>query len=571
MLSDDACHIADINARMMNNVQKRGQEDSVKVLHLSSVAAALTAFMASTSINAEDFVAEAPISAVKIHRNYGAIVTRSFTMDLPAGDHTITVPGLTDRLEKGYALRANIVSGNAIISQVQLDQIFLANEGRDAQAALLSQLENLETAQAKDRTSIEAINMQLSFIQGMAKDAAASGDYSSPADMMEALQQTFDFVKSNSGNLLTERQSLEAAMKDRMEEIKALKREIDQTGGTSESAMEATLIVSAPSNGPVEIAVNYLVEDATWDIDAEANLNSLTNETELKLYARLSQETKEDWKNVTVSVSTTRPSNNIKVGQPYPIYLNLRDPRNDRVRKLESVSTPRFSDAEPIEEVIVTGTRRSNYVSSQFDAEFQIAGPITLEADGSEQRFLLQDQSTKSETVIRIVPQTERKAFVYADAEFQGIPFIEYPEISISRDNGFVGSGSWPTLRPDKELQLPFGSDPKIDVEVITIPSEDGDEGIFSRKRVDETKKQFRVTNNHEVAMTIEVFDARPNSMNEDLEIELLRGTTRTAEVDYKDQPGIVMWRKTVAPGETWEINHWYKVSFPEDMAVVQQ
>lgn len=71
--------------------------------------------------------------------------------------------------------------------------------------------------------------------------------------------------------------------------------------------------------------------------------------------------------------------------------------------------------------------------------------------------------------------------------------------------------------------------------------------------------------------MTIEVLDTRPNSMNEDLEIELLRGSTRTTETDYDDQPGIVMWRKTVATGEKWEINHWYRVSFPTDMSVVQQ
>lgn len=543
----------------------------MKAFKFGCVAATLAALMASTSISAAEYVAEAPITAVKIHRNYGAIVTRSFTLDLPAGQHSITLPGLTDQLDEDYALRAAVVSGSAVINQVQLDEVFLPSVGREAQAALLARLETLETAQANDHTAIEALNMQLSFIQGMAKEAATSGDYSSPADMMEALQQTFDFVKANSGSLLSERQSFEAAMKDRAEQIKAIKREIGQSGGTRESAMEGTLVVSAPLPGSATVQVSYLVEDATWDIDAEANLNSVTNQTELKLYALLSQESDEEWENVPVSLSTTRPSDNIEVAQPYPIYLNLKDPRDDRMRGLQSVSKPRFVEQDGVEEVIVTGARRSNYVSSQFDAEFQLSGTVSLAADGSEQRFLLQDYSASSETILRVVPQNAREAFVYSNAEFEGIPFIEYPEVSISRDNGFVGNGYWPTLQADKKLQLPFGPDPKIDVDVVTVPSDDGDEGIFNRKRVDETKRQFRITNNHDAPMTIEVFDARPNSMNEDLEVELLRGSTRTTEVDYEDQPGIVMWRKVVAPGEIWEIDHWYQVRFPTDMAVIQQ
>lgn len=543
----------------------------MNTLKMGGVAATLAALLASTSINAAEFVANAPISAVKIHRDFGAIVTRSFTLDLPAGEHSIKVPGLTEQLDEDYALRAAVMSGDASISQVQLDEVFLPNEGREAQAELLAELRTLETSQSNDRTAIEALSIQLAFVQGMAKDAAASGEYSSPADMMEALQQTFDFVKANSGTLLSERQALEAAMKDRADQIKALKREIAQLGGTRESAMQGTLVVTTQSSNPVTFAVDYLVRDATWDIDTEANLNSVSNETELKLYARLSQETDEDWTNVPVSLSTTRPSANVSVPAPPPVYLNLVDQKRQMARMLDSVSRSRMSERTDIEEVVVTATRIGEYAGSQFDAEFRLSIPVSLTADGSEQRFLLQKHSASAETVVRIVPQWTRQGFVYANTEFSDIPFIELPDVSVTRDSSFVGTDTWPTLQAGEVLQLPFGADPKIAVEVITIPSEDGDEGIFNRKQVNETKKQFRITNNHAVPMTIEVFDARPNSMNEDLEVELLRGSTRTTETDYDDKPGVVMWRKTVAPGATWEINHWYRVSFPSDMVVVRQ
>lgn len=528
----------------------------------------ITALLASTAVNADDFVADAPISAVKIHRNYGAIVTRSFSIELPAGQHTISIPQLTDQLDEGYALRASVVSGNASINQVQLDKVFLPNVGREAQSALLAELETLETAQANDRSAIEAINMQLSFIQGMAKDAAAGGDYSSPADMMEALEQTFEFVKSNSGTLLSERQTMEQTLKMRSDKIKAIRREIDQLGGKRERANEITLNMSSPSGGISEITVDYLVTDATWDIASQANLDSSSQQTKLKLFATIQQESGEDWLNAELSLSTTRPSFSIGHTAPPPVYLNIQDNNLRAVRRLEvaKLSEP-SAPAYDMEEVVVTGSM----ISTQFDAEFKLPAAVSISSDGSEQSFMLGEYTASSTLVTRITPVQQETAYVYGDTTFENVPFIVDPEVSITRDRSFVGSGYWPTIENGKNLKLPFGSDPKIAVEVVTIPSEDGDEGIFNRKRVDETKKQFRITNNHKTSMTIEVFDALPNSMNEDMEVELLNGNTRATETDYGDQPGVVMWRETVAPGETWVINHWYRVSFPTDKRVVYQ
>ena len=541
----------------------------------------IAALLASTAINADDFVADAPISAVKIHRNYGAIVTRSFSIELPAGQHTVTIPQLTDQLDEDYALRASVVSGNASINQVQLDEVFLPNVGRETQAALLAELEALETAQANDRTAIEAINMQLSFIQGMAKDAAAGGDYSSPADMMEALQQTFEFVKSNSGTLLNERQALEKTISGRADEISAVRREIEQLGGKREKVNEGTLRVSSPTDGVAEITLSYLVRNATWDIDAEANLNSTDNQTELGFYAEITQQTGEEWFNVPMVLSTTQPTTTIGVNTPRPVYWNIEELKTYETEevtvsgsriKRQSVKKPTLDSfvnvAGALNELPSFGVP---YSSDTFDAEFNLTDPISVTADNSVQKVLVHQASISTSTNIRVVPSLQNSAFAYAVGEFTGVPFLQNVNVTLLRDNTYVGKGIWPTLQPNEELQLPFGSDPKIDVEVVTIPSEDGGEGIFNRKRVDETKKQFRITNNHSTPMTIEVFDALPNSMNEDMEVELLRGNTGATETDYEDQPGVVMWRETVAPGETWVINHWYRVSFPTDKRVVHQ
>lgn len=522
-----------------------------------------TLWVAPASV-ADVFPVDAPITAVKIHRDYGAIVTRSLTLDLPAGDHQIKISDITNALDEDYALKAGVVSGNVLVTQVRLDEVFLPNTGREAQQTLLAKLKSLETEQATDRTSVEAINMQLAFIQNMAGEAAKSGEFASPSELMEALQESFDFVKSNTGTLLKERQNLNAKMIDRAAEIEATRAEIRQLGGTRISAVEGTLDVSTDVPGPVELTVSYLVEDADWSVDAEANLDSMDGQTQLKMFARISQETNEDWRNVSVALSTTQPSYDIGYDEPYPVYFNLQDPVSME-QMISKVRSGRAANSLDIQEVVVTGSRFSNYTSNQFDAEFSLPSRVSLQADGSEQRFLLQDHEAASATIIRTAPNSATTAFVYGDTRFSSLPHISEPRVTLTRDGTYIGTGTWPDLRADEPLKLPFGPDAQIDVQVIRIPSEDGDTGIFNRRQVTENKQQFQVTNHHAQPVVVEVFDARPNSMNEDLEIEALRGSTRPTATDVDGQPGVIMWRKEVAPGETWEINHWYRMSYPTD------
>lgn len=534
-------------------------------------ALALTAAVAAAPIvQADDFTVDAPITSVKVHRNYGAIVTRSFALDLPAGEHQIIIADLPEAMDGEYALRATVTKGEALISQVSLDEKFLPGLGRDTQQTLLAKLKVLETDQATDATAIEAVKMQLDFIQSMAREAT-KGDYASPADVLEALQQSFDFVKSNSAALLTEKQRLQFGMKNRSAEIDAVKAEIRQLGGKRYRAIEGTLAMFAQQPVKVGIDLQYLVRAAKWDIDAEANLDSAQSSTHLKLFARISQETSEDWNSVPITLSTTRPSLGVGIPAPEPVYFNLEDPNKQLAQMLDRVRSARITEEAEPAPPFLSKPGQADYFASDFDAEFILPVAATLLADGSEKRFLLRDYEAPSSTVVRLVPGQSNSAYVYSNATFSGVPFIEAPRVSLMRNSNFVGAGRWPNLQQNEPLQLPFGADPKVAIEVITVPSEDGDEGILNRKQVKETKQQYQVTNKHDVAMTVEVFDALPNAMNEDLEIERLRGTTAATEVDVDNQPGVILWRKTLAPGEIWTINHWYRMSYPTDQRIIQQ
>ncbi len=516
---------------------------------------------------ADEFSLQAPINAVKVHLGYGAIVTRQTTIDLPRGEHQLTIENLTRQLNEGYGLRATVSDGEGSVTQVRLKEQFTTDTVRQAQQALLDRINALEAAQKSDQTALAALEMQLRFIENIARaNAGASG---SPAGNAQSLQQSFDFMKTNSSTVLAEKSALETTLAERKKQIDTLRRELQQGGGAKNSVMAGEISIST-AGGPTTVAVTYLVDDVSWNISTQANLDTAGEQTSLKLFANVSQASGEDWTNIPLVLSTTRPSYNVSHTQPRPVYYNLQD--NNRLAELSKSRRPaaQFA-ADSVEEVIVTGSRRNSYFSTDYDGEFIIAGQVTVPSDNTAQTFLMAEASAPASIVARVSPNWEKQAYVYADSRFADIPTLEQANASLTRDGTYIGTGTWPALRADETLKLPFGQDKQIDVKVIRIPSEDGDTGIFNRRQVTETKQQFQVTNRHAQPAVVEVYDVRPNSMNEDLEIEALRGSTRPTATDIDGQPGVVLWRKELAPGETWEINHWYRMSHPADKRLTRQ
>ncbi len=524
----------------------------------------LTGSLAQPTL-ADNISVEAPISAVTMYRGNGAIVTRTASFTLPEGNHTVMIAGLTEDMNEDYGVRARFTNVSALVSQVRLEEKFSSAVVAETQKALIAQIRALEDQNAADQATLESLRIQLAFIEKMSSNAGnkAMEGSADPDVLFAALQKSLEFVRTNSGSLVAERTALRAAVSVRNTEIQALRRELEQTGSQRKATIDANIAVSNASAGPVTLELTYMVEDAEWSVETEASLDSAASSTSVRLFANVSQQTGEDWANVPLKLSTTTPSTDIENFKPNPEYWNITDKNQPRFERLKTQDAM-LREMPDIEEVVVTASR-IRFNNTSFDAEFVIDQSVSLASDGSEQRFLVSTSTADTTVVLRTTPRQDHTAYVYGDTELDGFPYLTEPAVSLTRDGTYVGNGTWPDLQPKTMLELPFGATDRVKIETITLPSEDGDSGVF-RKRVNrEERLQFRITNNNSVPITMEVFDRIPNSKHEDLKIEALSGSTNPTVRNVAEQPGVIMWRKTIAPGEVWAINNWYKISYPED------
>lgn len=522
-----------------------------------------SAFAASSDV-------ETSIKDIMLYRNAGALVTRAGAVTLPTGSHTLVISGLPNSIDGEYGIRARL-SGSTITS-VNIDEQFVSGVTSPVQKAITEKMNKLIAANQKDQNAIEALNIQLRFIETLGEKAGTSvgTQGSNITTDFDVLEKTLEFVGGKSAKVLSDRAALEEQIRERDKQVKALLEELRQTGNTQKSTSVATLNVTTTNAGASTLELTYLIQNAGWNVEIEGALSSETNTTNISLFAVVSQQSGEAWENVPLTLSTATPSRRISGPQIYPTYLNLADPRVLRSESMVRASAPMQST---MDEVLVSGSRikESVYYNTGLDAEFRISNSVNIAADGSEQRIILTTEANASNIVYRSVPRYDITAYAYADTALKDFPQLTNPRASLTRDGHFIGAGQWPDLMNDTPLQLPFGEFERINVEVVTIPSEDGDSGIFNKRKRDEEKKQFRVTNNHNKPVVIEIYDRIPQSMNEDLNVDILRGSTPPTETNIMDKPGTVMWRKTLTAGETWAINHWYRITYPADKQLINQ
>ncbi len=521
---------------------------------------------AASGVLADDFTVVAPISEVVVYRDGGAQITRSGRINLPVGRHRIIIAGLSDDIDEENRPALALDSNASRVTGIKLESIYTATPASDAQRAILDRIADAEKGQSAIQNQLEAKRMQLQFLRSL-KGTPDGGDKANLS--VDDWDTAISFVGEQATSLLTGIQSLQEDYKKADQTIAALRRELAATGPRRQDEQNAVVSVEGEALSDVAFTFSYFMDDARWELDTSAALNTDVKTLNIAVAAKISQETGENWDNVALTLSTTRPSGFLGNVQQSPIILNLQDPKSILRREM-ATPDPRMAMADVgLEEIVVVGSkiRTSN---TAFDQSYVLAAPASIPATGDEEYVTLTTADAAANLVVRALPSRSQEAYLFADVTIDAFDRLSDVDVTLTRDGHYVGTGNWPDLNSDTLLKLPYGQDNGVNVEVIALPPEDGDTGLFGNKQVEQERKLIKVTNNHTDARTVEIFDRTPVSGHEDIRVRTLRDATSPTEKDMGGKQGLIMWRKTLSAGETWEITHAYSITYPDDKRVVQ-
>lgn len=550
----------------------------------------LLALAAALPASADEFKVASKVDGVTVFPR-GAEVVRTARSDVPGGPHTIVLSDLPAGTDLNSIRVEGKASGTLEIGAVDAKRIQVLRRDSEAQKTERRRLED-EIERAGDqlaalKAAIETKEIQKRYIENLAGLPNAGG--SVPAGQVRA-QQDWSQLLALIGTSMADvqRSILEEKIKvrDVSRKIEDLKKELAGLAPRQEQRTELKISVVAGEALTADLAVRYQVRNARWvplyDARLETGSRNVPSKLALTRRASISQWTGETWEDVAVSLSTARPSGRTAAPNIRPITVDfapLRPPpapvaryKQEDALKSESlrVARPRaMSSAQPAPATgkLVT-ERRAEVENTGFQAVFKVPDRISVANTGDAKRVKIATITLEPSLMVRAVPKFDMRAYLYAKLE---LPKTEAPllrgQVMLFRDQTFVGKGRLPQLAGGEKHELGFGADDAVRIKYSKIGETRGETGIISSSRTDQRKFKISIKNLRERPIAYSIQDQRPESLNEEIKVELV-GRTKPTKENIKDKRGVVAWEGKLSPDQETIIDFGYVVSWPADKKI---
>lgn len=537
---------------------------------------AMTGALASTSLLAAPQVADSRISAVTVYTDR-AIVTRTATLQLPAGQHEIALEQLPLRIDDN-SLQASLSASAAatLLDVSSAPQVSPPSEDNRLQQ-LDAQLRDLERQEREisDRGSV--LENQKQFLADIQASSTKPGK-NQALPSIDELKNLLQMSEGNLGRILDEQRKLDQQGEELQQRKQELENQRSHLAGDGTHYKRAILRVALEKPAQVQLQLSYTLYDASWRPAYDARLRDGEDKIELTYQGIVRQSSGEDWTDVDLTLSTARPNLGSSVPALSPWFVDTFDPRTVMPARpapapaapmmaMEAKKAQRFvadeqAVAGSLAEMPVAVADVSGATTS---ASFHIPTRSTLNSDGSSQKVSIAQFKLPATFRYLATPSLREAAYLQADTRnTSDYPLLPGP-LNTYLGNTFVASGQLRAVMPGETFELALGGDEAMSIKRKLVNRYTDYTGLTGgRKRV---TYEFRIDaqNNHKTEQRLQFKDQLPISRNEQIKVTLLEPEGQEAR---REDDGKLLWDWQLKPGEKRSTTLKFSVEYPKELEV---
>lgn len=560
--------------------------------------AAASAVLLAGSAHAAEITAQSKVDAVTVFPS-GAEVVRAGKVKLEKGEHVIVFSDVPAQAAPNSIRVEGRSTGKFEIGSVDTRRLFVPRTDEEAAASerrrIEDELDTLRDARAMLDGQVLAAETQKTLIANLAQlpvrpapPQVAAG--SPPEDWSRILA----LIGSGTTDAIRAGQDAQVRMRDLDRKIEDLEKKLASIAPAREERTEVKVYVSAAAALEADVSVRYQVPNASWVALYDARLATGTKEAPPKLdltrRASISQHTGESWDDVTVVLSTTRPTAGAAAPELFPMTVDyVPEPKPEQVGRMDERRARNMASADrkekdmdglgagaqeamaeaapmsvaPAPAPIVQDAiqRGALAVAAPFQALFAVPGRLTIPDTGEAKRVQLSEDSMEPQIAVRTVPKDDAKAYLYAKLVLpKGSPILP-GTVALFRDGTFVGNGQLPVLSPGEEHELGFGIDDSVRVRHAIVEDKRGQTGLISSSKTDTRNYRVTIKNLHQRPISLTLYDQIPASQNQDIKVERTGQAPTRENID--DKRGVLVWESKLDPEEEKVFEFGYRVSWP--------
>lgn len=291
-----------------------------------------------------------------------AMVTRNFQRTFQPGRYTVKFTNFpADLLDDSVRVSGKGTAG-AMILDVNVSSDYLAETRPDHVRSL--QIQIIDTgkkikALEDELDAIEIKEKLLNTLTGKTTDAMAhKKEVQTPS--LELWKSSLDFVELQ----VTDIYKRKRAIGKRKKSLEAQQRVLGQkyrnvNSGHKKETKYVEVDIDVKNPGPFNMEVSYFIPRASWTPVYDVRIPLEGGSGGLTYSAMVNQKTGEDWDNVYLTLSTTKPAKFKNIPQLSPVFVSGRKPVQKEVLNSGIAGTTVTEDGSTVPGVLVTATSNS--------------------------------------------------------------------------------------------------------------------------------------------------------------------------------------------------------------------
>jgi uncharacterized protein (TIGR02231 family) len=502
------------------------------------------------------------ITQVKV---YPGSATVERVARVAAGSRSVTFACLP----AGLDVQSLQVSAGATVRVGETSVLSEARElsARCATSALDGRIRELEDQKAALQAENDALGMVTGYLKGLSGNSGESAQGArAPMDARNLAAMTEAMRRTGQDSLLKQHQILRKQT-DIDRQLNPLLAERTRSQGNGGQVMAVTVTLAASAD--TDVKLSYQVNGPGWTPTYRALLDTTTRKVRIERQALVAQATGEDWRGVKLVLSTGQPRRETTGRMPGAWRIGIEPPPRAQAEVAYGAPMPAAPAAAmaPITARKAAADRAEplfdvSVFDNGFATEFAVPQSIDVPSNGQRVTMALGQYEETAKLAARTSPRADASAFLVAElAQPTGV----WPAgpMQLYRDGNFVGSGHW-TAPIDANLTLSFGRDELVRVQAEPERDNQGTGGFAGTRAERKVQRAYVVENRHRTPIAVQVLEAAPVSVNEQVRVAALF-SPQPGELAWNKQPGLAMWSFDLDAGKTARVAADYTISYPKD------
>ncbi|PKL39208.1 MAG: hypothetical protein CVV44_10110 [Spirochaetae bacterium HGW-Spirochaetae-1] len=592
----------------------------------------LSLYITGTGRGNEEAAYQSKIISVKLYQNQ-AEITRTASVSLVKGQNMIVLSTLPELLYD-WSVKGSLprdFPGKILSLEVEKKALI-----KKKQTRILEIEEKLEKLREQDQVFVDDlknIKSQEEFLDSILKftDQTVSKELATRIPQVKVWDDTLGWVVEKKKKLLNEKRSIEKNREKIGKEIQNWEFELSQiagysyfetyrslnqavssnkssmavqqfndittkyaerrklfTGTSGKVDIEKRVIISifSPTERSVEVTVSYVIPNTYWNMLYDVRASREKGDINLVIYGNIFQNTGEDWKDITLALSTGSPVNTINPPVVQPWYLDIVEDRDEyaggasnrsfRAKKAEKMD---FAASESVEEKEGAPALLPETTISEKGPYLDLTLPLkqSILSSAKYQKKFIKDYAISGADNVRfyyeVIPSQITNSFLRVEtSNSTALPWLQ-GEAQLFLENEFMGKVAMPFTPVGKKEDIVLGMEPRITAKKELVKKYEDTAGVFGGNRRILYIYKIVVENQIKANREIVIVDNIPVSRNKKIQVEVanlshpfMKDGVFEKTTDYAQ--GIRKWKMEIGAGKKVEITYDITVSFDKDTDV---